>query len=304
MSDLVKEIAGDLIRFGGLEPDALASIVNEDGSVDADKLKALREKASEGIQSKLKAKDEEAAQKATEAFDRKRRELEAKLLTDREKRLKERIKIDKDVRGEELDNLIADLLSKGAKGSDLDEAAIERSPRFQSERERLLKEKQDALAAKDAEVEKLKGEFTRKWTNREVWDLAQPKIKSLNPNFSEDAGIAANQLGIIKEKLFSSLYDLQEGRVLVLAEDGSVKKDSLGNPVDFDGQIAEIVKAYIGVKAAEKRDGAGVRNTPGAVEAGTPATMEDLMKIVNDPKISTAEKRKAKEAFERKRAAA
>lgn len=259
--DISKDIADYVAQTSGLEPDALASFVNEDGSF-SEKAADVLKQGLEGFQSKLKSIETDHASKFQEKWDKKWQENQAKILDKREKELREKLKIDEDVRGEDLDKKIQALLKQAAskKGGEgpLDPNDIERSEFFQKKLEAWTKEKEEAVNSLKSEYDQFKAEIQAKETFAGVWGQAVPMIEALKPKFDQDSETVRNdQWSRIQEKLKAFGFEVQEGRILVLDKEGKVAKDANGNNIAFQGLVENIVKSTVGVMASQKREGAG-----------------------------------------------
>lgn len=264
MSITNKDIAAYVAQTSGLEADALASLVNEDGSFSETAGDILK-KATEGFKGKLSSIETDYNSKFEATFDKRWKEGQAKLLDGREKKLRELLKIEGEVRGEELDKAILERFNAakaktGAPGT-MDPDAIERSEFFQKNKEAWTKEKETAVGTIQQQFDAFKAEILSRDTFNGVWGEAVPKIEALNPKFDPDSEtVRKDQWERIQEKLKAFNFERQEGRILVLDKEGKVAKDAMGNAVQFDALLTDIVTTTIGVKASEQRDGNGAKS--------------------------------------------
>lgn len=256
-----KDIAAYVGQTSGLEADALASFANEDGSFSETAGEILK-KAGEAFQAKLKSIDTDHTSKFDEKWNKRWKEEQAKVLDGRDKKLREKLGIDEDVRGEDLDKAILSRLQAKAKtgSGTLTDDDIEKHPFFQAAMERSKGDKEAAVKVIQDAFEAYKGEIAERDNFNSVWSRAVPMIEALNPKFDPDSEtVRADQWQRIQDKLKGYKYEPQDGRTLVLDKDGRIAKDPMGNPLVFETLIAEIVKNTIGVKASENRGGAGVK---------------------------------------------
>lgn len=160
--------------------------------------------------------------------------------------------------------------------------------------EQAKKEVADGLKAEREafEAQKIEG-VVREYYSREV--------DKLNPNFSTNPAVAANQRKDLIEKLIKAgKHQLDAaGNPVLLDEEGEVKKDSMGNVVKAESLAREVTTQYYDLPVATERQGtAHQQPKPGdKVEYKGPKTRDELnekLANLNTP----ADRKKLTEEFE------
>lgn len=305
MSEVIKDIADYVAQTSGLEADALASFVKEDGTINEEAAAELLKTARDGFTGKLKSTMTEAEERAQKAWDKKHQQLTADVLTKHEAELRKTIGIEEDLRGEELRKAIAAKLKAPSKGKELTDDDVERHPFFQSMREKMELEAKEKVSQLEQAFEAYKSEVAQKEMFNQVRKQATPLIEKLNPKFDPDSEAVRNdQWDRIWTKLAEHAYDFQEGRTLVLDKEGKVAKDAMGNNLSFGALVEQIVKTTVGVRAAEQREGGGVKNTEKGGEGSAwtkdlPKTKAEFQAAMFDPSIPYAQKKALQERVAR-----
>lgn len=320
MKEAVQGIAAYLQETGGPETkadEALASCVKEDGSIDPEKFQStitsVLDTARKGFKAKLSVTDEEIGKKAAVAFNAKEQELRKNILTKMEDELAGELGIESGLRGDAFRAALKAKLTAHKQGKgDMTKEDVEKSKTYLD----ALEGWKNSTAAEVQKVQKAFDEFkaqvqTEK-VHAEVLRRAAPIIEELKPKFDEDSEtVRKNQWAIINRLILEGRqFDVQGDRVVPLDAEGHVLKDDSKNPVEFASLVKRIVMENIGVRAADKREGAGAttqHQKPGdsklKAEWNDVVTKKDIKRfneIRSDRTIPVAERQALEKAWEEK----
>lgn len=264
-----KELLEFLIAFLGttlnLDKDAVAALLNADGSPKPEALKTLTEKDAArvaGINAKGK-----------EQFDNGYKKAEKEILTKMEKELKEKYKLTaSDKQGLELiEEIVETTKPAPGKTKEITDDDVMKHPKY---KELQLKAEADLKKTK----EELEGKLTETQTaqkKRETFEKvktqALAQLDSMHPIFSSDPVKAANQKAIFLRELESFEYDVKEDGSITVLKDNKIYKNAHENIVSFKDLAKEIADKYYDYKKAEDR---GAPPPPGDGGAGSGAKVD------------------------------
>lgn len=126
-----------------------------------------------------------------------------------------------------------------------------------------------AIAAEKKALEDLKKEYDGYKAGIEQEKTLSEVTKGLEPLFKDfalpddDYGKATKGL-IIEAAVRSKKFAIENGKPVLLNEDGSILKDALGHPVDFESYGKQLIGTYVPVKVGDGRQ------SPQGVPGGTP----------------------------------
>ena len=226
------------------------------------------------------------------------------------------------------------LAAKGVQGADFDkladgleyveQQALEKSGKSLSDEQVLshpavkklqnqfITEKEQIATAAKTEAEKSLADkvnaFRREQTNATVEAEANRIIGELNPLFSQNATVAANQRRLLLDQLKAGQYEVKDGKLIALKEDGTYKTDDLGHAVKFDELVRSTVTSYYDLPLATDRQSAGLTQAQiDAARSGQkqmqhfkgklPANENEYLELVNDTTANSYEARKELTAY-------
>lgn len=311
-----KELIAALAKLAGLQGDALASCVNDDGSVNTEEVAKALPKIEEAHTSRLRKIREEAAEDARKeaskkgSFDDGFKKGQATGHERSEERVVKMLGKEAEGKsGDELFDLLAEAL-KGEKRKELTADDVERSP-FHLQSITKLKDlhKQELEKVKNELGEKEKT-WQRKETISELRKRVMPMIKELNLNISDDEAVRERRM----EKLFEEIvrdHDFTiEGDNVVISTGGKVKKDekTLEN-VALKDHVTGICTFHYDTLASQPKSSPGVDNKGASKPAGKwnkplPKNEAEYQKAIVDDSIPSEERASLIATWKEQRAAA
>lgn len=199
-------------------------------------------KSDEGIDSISQALDT----KFTKVRDDADKRATKKTRTEVEKALKEAGV--EDARFDNLPAAIETLTSQAAQsasGGKLDEATVLKHPAVVALKNTLtLDIERKVTEARTEERQKLqqqREEFSREQTAATVREQASALIEQLQPVFSLNPVVAANQRKRLLEELTTGRYLVENGELVPVDADGEVVKDAQLNPLKFEAVVRKMV---------------------------------------------------------------
>lgn len=224
-----------------------------------------------------------------------------------ERELKEKLEVDSDLTGIELVEYIVDTKAPAGKKGTFTEDDVKKHPVYQGLE---TKYKRD-LKAKDEELTTKLNELNTKYNKENVFNTVKSKalnlLDGLNPILPGTPKVASKQKEWFLTALKDMDYEIQGDRIVVM-KDGKVVEDEHGNSVDFETFVKSNASEFFEFK---KNNGGGNPGQQGQQQQGgqggagaypanitKPKTWEDVMNIVNDPKVSPADRMIVMDTFE------
>ena len=253
------------------------------------------------IISKILDKDKDKVKNVRdESFQDGIKKAKKEILSEFETDLKTEFEIESDKVGKDLIKEIVDKKSavsgEGKKG-EITEDDIKKSKPYQ---DLITQKKTDEKTLKEkyeGEIKTIKDEITQKETFSVIGGNALTILKGMNPIVSKNTEIAKNLEDIFVRDLTSNhKFQIQDGRTLVLDQDGKIKTDAHGNQIEFEDLVkANASKFY---EFSKNNGGGNTGDDPEKkVEGGVyptginkPKTLEELTKILEDESIPLADR--------------
>lgn len=221
-----EKLIGMLAAASGVAETEVAELIKTDEGIDS---------LSQTLDTKFTKVRDDADKRATK-----------KTRTDVEKVLK-----DAGVEDARFDNLpaaIETLTTKAAEsatGGKLDEATVLKHPAVVALKNKLtLETEQKVNEARQQEQQKLQQEresFAREQVAAQVREKAGALIDQLQPVFSQNPTVAANQRQRLLADLTSGRYLVENGELVPVDADGEVVKDAQLNPLKFEALVRKTV---------------------------------------------------------------
>ncbi|MCC3159685.1 hypothetical protein LJ737_20760 [Hymenobacter sp. 15J16-1T3B] len=139
--------------------------------------------------------------------------------------------------------------------------------------------------------------FRREQTNSKVEAEAARLIAELNPVFSQNPTVAANQRRILLDQLKAGQYEVKDGQLIPLKEDGTYQTDEHGHAVKFEDVVRGTVTSYYDLPVSKDRQSAGHDQSSfsGGIQpqlehfkGKLPSDEKEYMALANDPNIAPA----------------
>lgn len=251
----------------------------------------------------LKAKDVERVKKlkpnTQEFIDNGYKKAQSEIMSKLEKEFKEKTGFSSEKKGIDL---FVEYAESKIQSTDVTEDAVKRHPIFISSIEKLTKEKEEAVTAKQKEFEDFQNGIKKRETFSSVANKATEIFNALKPVLSQDPGRAKNQMELFVDKLKDFDYEIQDERIVVLNKDGSVFEDSHGNRIQFEKLIKDTASKYYDFHVAEKRttpnNGAEVGKTAAnTLNIQVPKNEAEYAAIIADSSIPLKDREAVKEAY-------
>lgn len=239
----------------------------------------------------LKTKDVERVKKlkpnTQEFIDNGYKKAQSEIMSKLEKEFREKTGFNSEKKGIDL---FVEYAESKIQSTDITEDAVKRHPMYISTVDKLSKEKEEAVGAKQKEFEDFQNGIKKKETFSSVSNRAVEIFNTLKPVLSQDANRAKNQMELFVDKLKDFDYEIQEDKVIVLNKDGSVFEDSHGNRIQFDKLIKDTASKYYDFHVAEQRTipnnkADADKNKPNVVNIQVPKDEVEYAKIISDGSI-------------------
>jgi hypothetical protein len=293
-----------LIAFFGAtlqrDSDAVASLLNEDGSIKEDALTTAKNWHAEHLKA---TRDRDG-----KTFDNGYKKAQSEVADKIEKRWKEVVGIDSDLKGDELiEAAKAKLTEQPTPASTLNDEAVKKHPAYVTREKELMKQVAAANEAKTAEIEKLQKDYTRKESLAKVYDKAETLFKTKNPILPADEAKAKRTIkSLLLEPLGGYDYEINEqGEIVSITKEGKRLEDGNGNPVSFENLVLQKAQESFEFKEHKEKQsaqGQGAQGT-GAKPVVIPKTKEEYAKIISDTKIPIEERTAIQDAWKQSQAA-
>ncbi len=252
-------------------------------------------------------------------FDDGYKKAERKVLSDREKELKEEFGVESDKIGIELIREILEVKSS-ATLPELTEEAVKAHPLYKSKEvpDDLVK-KHPLFIKKENEAQQIKEKTEKEWqekldtiqaghakkeTFKTVAERALAEFEKLNPILSPDPVKAARQKEIFIKELEANAYEVQGDDILVLEADGRKKEDDFGNTYKFSDLVRSAADKYFDFKVATDRDSAGnIGRLPAPTgkkfQGKLPTSEPEYTKIMNDQTIPVEQRQEVQDHWKK-----
>jgi len=250
------------------------------------------------------------------------KKAERKVLTDREKEIKEEFGIESDKIG--LD-LIRELLEAQTKSTDLEDTDTDKEGKKKplswkdipievlKKHPEFIKMEDDKVKAVEAnnkkwqsEVEAVKAEYAAKEISETVGKRALVEFRKLKPLLSLDPEKAARQeKDFIAKVVANNKFELVGEETLILDDSGNKKEDPHGNTLKFNEFIRNTAELYHDFQVAEERSspGATTSNTAPGQKKYTgkqPTSLEEKNRLIMDTSIPLEARNEIQKDWEEK----
>lgn len=282
----------------GMTEQQVAELVKTDeGELKPDALKLLIAEDKKRIDAR-KAKE-------TEMFDNGHSKGVSETMSKFEKEVKDKYGFNSDSKGVDL---IAEIIEKNAKPGgkvELTPEAIKKSSTYIDAINKLKADNETAINSVKQDYEAKIGDFQKKEAYRTVGEAADKIVNSLNPIFSKNLDVAANQRKQIHKELQSKNFQLNDdGKIVPLKPDGKPLEDDHGHPVSFETVVRNVTTGLFDLNESSSRgsggdEGAGGGGGEATTWSGTaPKTEKEYMEMISKAK-DLDEKKAITEAWDK-----
>lgn len=250
-------------------------------------------------------------------------------LTKFEDDLKEKFDLKSNKKGLDLVEQVIAAKTPDPKNPDsIPDDVIKKHPLFIAREKELNEKVTEAEGKIEAEVNKVKGEYTKKETEAVVLDSAVKTATKLKAAFSQKPEVAARQMNVFKRELLAKGYDFEvrgkgDNQTILFkyAEDidghkkGERVEDAHGSPLTLEAVVKEaVLDSGLDFAIADPKrslgggDGKGGKNTPEKTgEDGEekpkysgkmPTTEAELVKIITDKTIPIDQRNEVQSAWD------
>jgi len=227
--------------------------------------------------------------KESETFSKGYKKAEGEIMTDFEKKLRDKYELESEKFGLELIEEIVDKFKKPSKLDDPEK--IKLTDVYRTMEKQLRKEIDDIKEHHKQEVDELKSGYDKKGRLETISKEVRKLFLESNPVLSENSKIAENQTDSFI-KVFLDQYDdweIDDSGDHFPVKDGKRAEDNLGHPLSIKNLVPERVKDYYDIKVQDGKGGAGNDDTKGASQDGIPTSFKDeqdyLDYIYNEPDV-------------------
>jgi hypothetical protein len=230
-----------------------------------------------------------------ESYQKGYKKAQGEVLTERERKAKEKYGITSDLTGEELDDFI---IAEKAKGTGTTEEDIKKSVVYQQMESRLKKLAEDNKKAGEDKVKELETTYKKEGTFSKVGQNALDILNGLNPVLPKSATVAETYKRDFLNELKGYEYEEKDGKILV-SKDGKLLEDGHGNTLAYEDHVKAIAGNRFefavnndGANAGDKND-PNKKGTPPAYPAGVnkPKNENELATIMANSKLKREERR-------------
>lgn len=301
--EFVDQLVSFVAATSGMKQEEVAALVKKaDGSINTDGVDVFAQ-ATKAYKAKL-AKIAEEGTSATEAAKTTAHNAGLRNGAEKvEKAVRERLKIESELSGDDLLKAVEGKLASVKKGEDLTQEMVEASP-FYITGVNTAKATAEAAATKaKEELDTYKKEVEERELYSSVLGMSQPMIDELNLDFSEDASRAKNQRDIINDRLKGYKYQTEKGAdgnlkiTGILDADGKLAKDEHGNPLTHQELVKRIGTGLLDIRKGEKRSGdvpPGAKDKPGDAKGKwtkpLPTKESEYLNLASDQSIPLEER--------------
>lgn len=270
--------------FGMTEQQVAELVKTDEGELKSDALKILLDEDKKRIEAR-KAKE-------TEMFDNGYSKAKSEVLSGFEKEVKTQFGLDSDSKGLDLISEVIENKAKPGKTAELTPDAIKKSSTYIDAINKLKTDNEAAVNAVKQEYEGKIGEFKQKEIYRTIGEAADKIVNQLNPIFSKNLDIAANQRKQIHKELQSRKFELNEsGKIVPLTADGKPLEDDHGHPVGFENVVKTVTTSLFDLNESQQRSSGGDEGAGGGDGGGdntwqgtAPKTEKEYMSMIANAK--------------------
>ena len=208
-----------------------------------------------------------------------------------EKAIKDKYAIESDLIGIDLvDTIVLSKIEEATKGQTKDVTKHPDYIKLETSLDKKLKER-------DAEWETKLSEREREFNKAKLFDKIKEKallnLETRKPILPGDPKKAQVWKETYLNELRNGNYqESDDGTPIVLDKEGSVMKDSHGNPVTFDEFEKSISDKYFEYPAAEQRSSSANQQSQQSGGGGDVKTKADALERLRDPKITPEDRKK------------
>ncbi len=291
---VLRAFLGNVYKMPPTEVDALLT-----ASDDQTAIEQLTERDKARIQP-LIGKFQEGVNKGT-----------ATALTNLEANLKRTYEIDSDLQGAELIEHIITTKASTGKGATLSDDDVKKHPVYQTLADQKKKEIKALEETKNAEIAQIKTGYQKAETFGVVSKKATDLLNAMNPALPGNAEVAQNHIATFVNQFKDFDYEIQGERILVM-KDGKLLDDGHGNAVEFESLVKDRAPKFFefkqnngGANAGNGKAGEETGGGNGGYPAGVikPKNIEEYAAIMDNSKITLADKQKVAETWEKENTA-
>lgn len=190
-----------------------------------------------------------------------------------EKHLKETYGVESDKKGVELLDFAVSKVKADTSKESLTEDKVKIHPVFldlEKAKNAEIKKLQDE---KQAEIEKVTTEFTKKELTQQVRKKASEVFRSLNPILSANAEIAANQEALFVDALLNGYEFVHEGEQYIPMKEGKRLEDDHKNPLSLETFVKQTASKNFEFKKQDPKGNSG--NSGSGAGAGDTVSIKD-----------------------------
>lgn len=251
-----KDLYAFLAKTLNRDNDAVTSLFNEDGSLKENTISELTKWDAERIQ-RIKTNEDTGYQNGYKKGHR-------EIATTIETKLKKAFNIETEATGDDLINeLLENSATQSGAVSKLTDDDVKKHPLFIQSEKNFQKQLKEAKEAANQEIEKFKGEQTRKERFATVKEKALEKVLAKNPILPEDQAKAKIRLQRdVVDPLAQYDYEIGDDGNIVVLKDGKRVEDKHGNAVSFDDLVLDLASQSLDFKKHEDRRSPNGNNPP------------------------------------------
>lgn len=227
------------------------------------------------------------------------KKAKAEVLTDLEGQIKTKFGIDEDLTGMDLIERVATKATPGEGSAKLTDDQVRAHPVYQTAEQAFKKQLKEKDTTWEAKLKEVETGYNKDKTFSTVSKKALEVLTGMNPVLPADPKVAQTWQNKFVDAFREYDYEVQDGNRIVVMKDGKVVNDPHGNSLEFEDLIKSKAPEFFEFKANNGGGNAG-NGKPGdsgnqggaggnkGYPAGVvkPKTMDDLTKLVNDPKLS------------------
>jgi len=295
--EFIASFFGDTLKM----PDAVASLLNEDGTFKDDAVKSVLTFDASRIKA-LKEAD-------GKTFDNGYKKAQSEIAKRKDKQIRELHGIEEPLEGDELIEAVkAKQAEDRPTGTKLSDEEVKAHPVFRAREKELLKLNSETNAKHAAEIEKIAKEGTRKETLSKVLDRAAALAKDAALLPADEAKARAQLKRLVLDPLNDYEYSIgDDGEITVMDKEGKRLEDAHRNPVTFEYFVLKTADENgLTFKTAEEKkapNGDGKNGKEGKAPVKVPTNQQEYAAYLTNPDIPLEDKNKMKEAWSQKQTA-